>query len=752
MGATPTVYTIEGMRCVSCANTIERTLKQKTHASEVEVSYANGTLKISSHVDLATVNTILLPLGYKVSEEKEEALEAESHGSNENAEELNRLRRKVFFVFPVALISIFMMAVEIGAKYGFLTISSGIEGVFHSLMPMLATITLAIAGRPYFLGVWRFIRNGQANMDTLIGIGTGTAYVYSLILSIFGESLRAYVNLSTTYYDVTLVVIGFITFGKFLEARARLKTNAALRALLSLQAKTAWVQRDGKEIEILIEQVSRGDRLIIKPGAKIPVDGEVISGTSRVDESMLTGEPLPVSKDKGEKVTGGTINQDGLLVICATAIGEASVLANIIRMVKAAQGSRAPIQKRVDQISAVFVPAVLIIAVLTVISWMSIGPYYLPLEQVIPQAITSFVGVLVIACPCALGLATPTAIIVGIGKGAQEGILIKNAESLEKLSHITDIVFDKTGTLTAGKPKVTDFKETDALPGDEAIMLAASLEKGSEHPLAKAVVAYGAEKGLSLQEVSHFKNHKGSGIEGTIHGVTYFLGSDRFIEPIAPMDHGLLKSEDRRVLTPLILARQSKVLAYFFVGDSLKPESAKAIMTLRDLSIKTHLATGDQEYAAESVAQTLGVDTFHAHMMPEDKQALVRRLQASGAHVAVVGDGINDAPALAAADVGVALATGTDVAIETADLTLLHGDISKMVKAYWLSKQTVKTIQQNLFWAFIFNIVGIPLAAGLFFPWGLTLNPAFTGAAMAFSSVLVVSNSLRFGVQKPIFS
>jgi Cu+-exporting ATPase len=751
---TTAVYKVSGMHCASCASIIERKLKKLPGVEQAEVSYANANMKISSNLPLETLNAEVIPLGYRIAPEAASAQEASPdahahHGGSDGNHELMMLHHDVMLSLPIAIIGIFIMGWEVLGGHGAIPlINHTMEEFFHHLLALLATIMLFIVGKPYLLGVWRFLRYGQANMDTLIGIGTSVAYLYSFILAAFEESLRPYLDVKVMYYDVTIVVIGFITLGKYLEARARFKTNAAMRSLLSLQAKTALVERDGVEMEIPVEQVVISDRLIIKPGAKIPVDGKVVSGESFVDESMLTGEPVPVSKHSGDKVTGGTINQDGRLVIEATAIGKDSVLAHIIDMVKAAQSSRAPIQKLADQISAVFVPIVIGVAVLTFLGWLGIGSHYLPMTDAIAKAITGFVGVLVIACPCALGLATPTAIIVGVGKGARQGILIKNATALEKFSRITDIIFDKTGTITEGKPKVVQFISTGAMPDTDILAIAATLEKPSEHPLAKAIVAYAYAKQASVRVVDRFNVHKGKGVEGAIDGIVYFIGSDRFISEVAAIDNKLLQQEATRTLTPIILAKQGKILGYFFVGDEIKPESVRAIAALHRYGIKTHMATGDQEQAAQAVAKIVGIDTWHARMMPEDKQLLVRKLQEGGGQVAVAGDGVNDAPALAAADVGIAMATGTDVAIETADLILLHGDIGKVAEAYILSKQTLATIKQNLFWAFAFNIIGIPLAAGMFYPWGVTLNPAFAGAAMAFSSVMVVTNSLRFGLQK----
>ncbi len=743
------IYKISGMHCASCASIIERRLKKLPGVENAAVSYANESLELCPILPLEALNQELNPLGYKVALEQTPATGHDHHQADSGNEELITLLQHVRAAIPITVIGILIMGWEmLAGRYGIPAISHTMSEFIHHLLPVLATYMLVVVGKPYLLGVWRFLRHGQANMDTLIGIGTSVAFLYSFALAAFEDVLRPYLNVKTMYYDVTIVVIGFITLGKYLEAKARAKTGGALRALLSLQAKTALVERGGTEVEIPLEQVATGDRLIIRPGAKIPVDGKVVAGESFVDESMLTGEPMPVSKRIGDTVTGGTINQDGRLVVEAVAVGKDSVLSHIIDMVKAAQSSRAPIQKLADQISALFVPVVLVIAVLSFGGWLVIGTHYLPFAQALAKGLAGAIGVLVIACPCALGLATPTAIIVGVGKGAKNGILIKNAEALEKFSRVTDIIFDKTGTITEGKPKVMQFISVAGIPENDAIIIAASLESASEHPLARAITTYAKERNLAFKPAEQFTIRKGLGVEGRIGGTIYFAGSDRFIGKVASVDTSIMQRQDIQGLTPIILAKQNAVLGYFFVGDAVKQTSKEAIAALHRNGVKAHMATGDQEQAAQAVAKVVGIDAVHARMMPEEKQTLVRDLKQKGAKVAVAGDGVNDAPALAAADVGIAMATGTDVAIETADIILLHGDIGKLAQAYRLSKQTLATIKQNLFWAFAFNVVGIPLAAGAFVPWGLTLNPAFAGAAMAFSSVLVVTNSLRLGLKK----
>jgi Cu2+-exporting ATPase/Cu+-exporting ATPase len=751
----PTSYTVKGMHCASCANIIEKKIKKIPGVDSATVSYATETAEIShGSTPLASINESIKPLGYTLVAESEHAEHAQSPSAPgmhmdhmDHGDDTKTLARDVKAAVPISIVSAVIMAWDIfGNQYGYLpAMSETTETFIHHLMPILATYMLFVVGFPFLKAVLNFMRYRAANMDTLIGIGTTVAYLYSFTVTAFEKLLEPFLDVKITYYDVTIIVIGFITLGKFLEARAKERTGDALKALLSLQAKTALVEREGKEEEVPLERVVAGDRIIIKPGTKAPVDGIVAAGESYVDESMITGEPMPVLKHTGDAVTGGTVNQDGRIVITATGVGKDSLLAHIIDLVKSAQSSRAPIQKLADQISAIFVPVVMGVAALSLIGWLLIGPLYVPFNEALVLGITGFVGVLVIACPCALGLATPTAIIVGVGKGAKNGILIKNAGALEKLSRVKHIIFDKTGTITEGKPKVLYFKNISTLADDALIGITASIEKFSEHPLAHAIVAFSQEKNIALDEAKHFTSQRGKGVVAEIQGKKYFIGKETFIAEMANAkpDAELLASAPEKNSTPIIVAAENTVLGAFFVGDKIKATAAEAISTLRAYGARSHMATGDHENAAHAVAETVHIDMYHARMLPEDKQILVQDLKKDGSLVAVAGDGVNDAPALAAADVGVAMATGTDVAIEAADITLLHGDIKKVAQAFRLSKMTLTTIKQNLFWAFAFNIVGIPLAAGVFYPLGLTLNPAFAGAAMAFSSVLVVSNSLR---------
>jgi P-type Cu+ transporter len=553
------------------------------------------------------------------------------------------------------------------------------------------------------------------------------------------------VNVDVTYFDVAIVVIAFITFGKYLEARAKIKTGDAIEKLLTLQAKTALVIRDGREVEIPVEQVVHGELIIVKPAGKIPVDGVLSEGSSFVDEAMVSGEPVPVEKNVGDTVVAGTLNTTGSFTFKATKVGSETLLAHIIKMVEDAQGSKAPIQALADKISSVFVPVVLVIAFGSLGAWLLIGTSYFGFAQALSFGLVSFVGVLVIACPCALGLATPTAIIVGVGKGAKEGILIKDASTLEKLHKVTTVVVDKTGTITKGKPELVSIQNQSELNEAELISILASLESKSEHPIAGAIVSYAEAHTIALRPVEDFKAIKGQGVQGTIEGTEYFAGNTRLIEELAlAFDAKKIAEETREGKTPIILATAQHVIGIVLVADAIKPEAKEAVVDLHKLGIQVVMLTGDNKQTADFIAKEVGIDEVVAEVMPEDKLIKIKELQANGRIVAMAGDGINDAPALAQADVGIAMATGTDVAIESAGITLLHGDISKLVKAIRLSKLTMRGIKQNLFFAFFYNIVGIPLASGLFYPvFGWLLSPVFAGLAMALSSVSVVGNSLR---------
>ena len=760
----PKTFKIKGMHCASCAGIIEKAFNKTEGVTSAEVNYGTETAKVSfdeTKTNPGNLSQQIEKLGYSLIVPTAEAMHmsADEHAAHlgisqtksEKLAELKDMRSKVISVMPIAVLSIFVMGWEIFAG---LNIVSGMslfwKEFFHHFLPVLATYALFVVGKPYLLGVYRFLRYGKANMDTLIGIGTSVAFLYSLIVSAFEENLKLFINVEQTYYDVAIVVIAFITLGKYLEARSKLKTGDAIEKLLNLQAKTALVIRDGKEIEIPIGDVVHGEMIIVKPAGKIPVDGVLTEGNSYVDESMVTGEPMPVSKKVGDAVVAGTINTSGSFTFKATKVGSETMLARIIKMVEEAQGSKAPIQALADKISSVFVPIVLALSFISLILWLIVGAQYLGFAQALSFGLVSFVGILVIACPCALGLATPTAIIVGVGKGAREGILVKDAAALEKLHKADAVVVDKTGTLTRGKPEVVSIQNMSDKDDKEIISILAALENKSEHPIAHAIVSYANEKKINLVSAEQFEAIKGKGLKGVIGGIEYYAGNAKLMQDLnISFDISYIEKETLEGKTPVILAAKEKILAVVMVADAIKPEAIEAVKNLHKLGIKVVMLTGDNKNTARHIANLVGIDDVVAEVMPEDKLNKIKELQSQGKIVAMAGDGVNDAPALAQADIGIAMATGTDVAIESAGITLLHGDISKLVKAIRLSKLTMRGIKQNLFWAFAYNVIGIPIAGGLFYPiFGLLLNPAFAGLAMALSSVSVVSNSLRLKSKK----
>jgi len=744
---------------------IEKIFKKIEGVHFAEVNYGTEKAKISfdpTKTNPQHLSGKIEKLGYSLEipqTAEEMGMSADEHATHlgigqskkEKLAEVADMRMKVFSAMPIAIFAGVVMGWDILAEYSIVpTMNYTLKEFFHHILPIFATYILFVVGKPYLFGFYRFLRYGKANMDTLIGIGTTVAFLYSFAVTAFEEILRPFINVDYQYYDVTIVVITFIALGKYLEAQSKIKTGDAIEKLLNLQAKTALVIRDGNEVEISVNDVKHGDLIIIKPGTKIPVDGVITEGESFVDESMVTGESMPVEKKINDSVVSGTINTNGSFIFRATKVGNETLLAQIIKMVEEAQGSRAPIQALADEISAIFVPIVLVIAFLTLGAWLIIGSQYLGFAQALSFGIVSLVGILVIACPCALGLATPTAIIVGVGKGAKEGILIKDATTLEKLHKVNTVVVDKTGTITKGKPTLVDIQNLSNLKDDELISIIASLEKKSEHPIAQAIMSYAQEKNIAISETSEFTGIQGKGLKGLINGIEYFVGNIKLVDDLnLSFDSAKLNEFTLQGKTPVILTTKEKVLGFVIVSDDIKPESKQAVADLHKLGIKVVMLTGDDEKTAKHIASLIGIDDVVAHVLPQDKLKKIKELQSQGKVVAMAGDGVNDAPALAQADVGIAMGTGTDVAIESAGITLLGGDISKLVKAIRLSKITMRGIKQNLFWAFIYNIVGIPLAGGLFYPiFGWLLSPVFAGLAMAMSSVSVVSNSLRIKAKK----
>lgn len=763
-------YLVDGMHCASCASIIKRKLEKLPGVDSVDVSLASekASVTFSKHLPTKELNSAISPLGYSLTDNSEDShdmsdmtladiqdpksphfghdmgavVTSDKSLKAKKMVELANLRQKTWFSMPIALGVFLIMVWDLLSKQIPLLPMPPISMMmFNQLTFVFSTPILFWVGVPYLQGLLRFIKYRVANMDTLVGIGTLVAYLYSAILLLFPaihSLLRAPEGL---YFDVTIVVISFITFGKYLEARSKLKTGEAIEKLMGLQAKTALVLRNGEEIEIPLSEVLVGDTLIVKPGVKIPVDGEIIKGESSIDESMLTGEPLPIDKVVGDKVIGGTINKQGTFHFRATVVGGGTMLAQIIKMVESAQGSKAPIERLTDSISAVFVPIVLVLSVVVFVLWTALGNPTLGL--------LSFVGILVIACPCALGLATPTAIIVGVGKAAGSGILVKNAESLEKLRSVDFVVLDKTGTLTKGTPSVTHYQEVGSSKAD-LLQILASLESQSEHPLSHAVVEHAKAKNLKIKPVTSFTSISGQGLKGQVDKIEYYAGNTKLMTKLGLIvDKSILEDFAKQGATPIMLSNKKQILAYLGISDTLKEESIQSIQALHKLGIKVAMLTGDHHLTAQHIGDQVGIDRVLSEVMPGDKAAEVKKLQDEGYKVAMVGDGVNDAPALATADVGIAMGTGTDVAIESAGITLLGGNLRRLPQAIQLSRTTFRVIKQNLFWAFFYNIIGIPIAAGILYPlYGIMLNPGIAGAAMAFSSVSVVANSLRLKATK----
>ena len=614
------------------------------------------------------------------------------------------------------------------------------------LQLILATPVVLWSGGFFFTKAWQSLVNRSLNMFTLITLGVGAAYLYSIVAvvlpGIFPEALKMDGRLNL-YFEAAAVITVLVVLGQLLEAKARSQTGQAIKALLGLAAKTAHRIKGQQEEEVNIEEVQKADLLRVKPGEKIPLDGVIMDGKSTIDESMISGDPIPVVKTVGDRVIGATMNQTGTFVMKTEKVGSETLLSQIVHMVAQAQRSRAPIQKLADQVSGYFVPTVLLISILTLMIWSFWGP-----EPRLSYAIVNAIAVLIIACPCALGLATPMSIMVGVGRGAQMGILIKNAEAIEKAEKITYVVTDKTGTLTLGKPRVTSVMTAQGVSEQIFLELTASLEQNSEHPLARAVMDHAKEKGYHLQRVDEFDSVTGAGVKGKIQNKDILLGKAKFLEENGvPLTEDLRKKAlewQNKAQTVVWVAVDKKPFGILAIADPIKESTPKAIKTLHAMGLKIAMLTGDNKATAQAIAKDLGIDEVFAELKPQDKQEIVKKLKREGASVLMAGDGINDAPALAQADVGVAMGTGTDVAIESAGITLVKGDLMGIVKALKLSRSVMKNIRQNLFFAFIYNALGVPIAAGALYPfWGILLSPIIAGAAMSFSSVSVISNSLR---------
>ena len=732
---------VEGMTCASCVARVEKALKKVDGISEVNVNLATEKVTLSydsSLVNVSKFTQVVEDAGYKLvspaeNKTSEETGEFESADDIRHKESYTKLRNEFVFSavlsIPIMIVSMLMMTTWFSSL-----IPLTLEEV-NKLLFLGSTLVIFISGKRFFSSSWKIAKHFSADMNTLVAVGTGTAYLYSTAAVLFPDLLNTGNTGGHVYFDTAVIIITLILMGKLLEARAKSKTSSAIKKLLGLQPKTARVVRNNQQIDIPIKDVVNGDIIIVRPGEKIPVDALIIEGYSSIDESMITGESIPVEKTTGARVIGGTINKNGSITIKAEAVGKDSVISRIVKLVEEAQGSKAPIQSLADKVASIFVPIVIGIAVVTFLIW------YFIIGVPFTAAMLSFIAVMVIACPCALGLATPTAIMVGTGLGASNGIMIKNAESLERLNSVTTVIFDKTGTITIGKPVVTDVITKNGIDENVLLETAASLEAKSEHPLAAAIVEYAASKNTVLSEVTRFNSLTGSGIEAVFNGSNVLIGNpalmkERGIEINSETSDEIerLSSEGK---TAIYISVNHKLAGIIAEADVIRSETQSVVSGLLKKNIKSVMLTGDNRRTAEAIAKEAGIEKVFSEVLPSDKAEVVKKLQAQGEVVAMVGDGINDSPALAQADVGIAIGTGTDIAIESADITLINGNIKEILSTLNLSVKTIKTIKQNLFWAFIYNVIGIPLAA-----LGL-LNPMIAAAAMAMSSVSVVSNSLR---------
>ncbi len=725
---------VEGMTCASCVARVEKALKKIDGIENVAVNFANEkvTFEIGENVSLDTAKQAVEKYGYKLHTETLEKEKSEEKGEELLDEHYDKLKKDLLFsallTLPIFFIS---MAREFEWFSSVLPLS---DDYINKILLILTTPVIFISGKRFYKVFWTNLKHFSFEMNSLVAIGTGAAYGYSVAAALFPDWLHVNGKMPHVYFETAAVIIVLITMGKLLEARAKKKTGGAIKKLLELKPKEATIVIDGNEKLVELESLKIGDLVVIKPGEKIPADGIIQSGASVVDESMLTGESIPVEKNIGAQVIGGTINKNGSINFEITALGDNSVLGQIIRLVEEAQGSKAPIQQLADKVSSIFVPAVILIAIVTFIAW-----FFFAEANNFNVALINFVAVLIIACPCALGLATPTAIMVGTGLGAQHGILIKNGESLEMAHKINAIVLDKTGTITEGAPAVTDVV-ANGIAEHELLKIAASIEKKSEHPIASAVVEYAERKGLEIVEPESFQSYSGFGITALVNGDMAALGNEKLMEQFSIKMNGFsdkfdeLSSQGKTVIFCAVNGKLSGMLA---IEDPVKKTSAEAIAKMKKAGLDVYMLTGDNEKTAKAIAERIGIENFFAGVLPDQKAEKVKELQKLGKLVAMVGDGVNDSPALVTADLGIAIGTGTDIAIESSDITLIKGNLNGVVAAINLSKKTIRTIKQNLFWAFIYNTIGIPFAA-----LGM-LNPMIGALAMSFSSVSVISNSLR---------
>ena len=741
---------LRGMSCASCASNIEEAIRSVPGVETCNVNFGAEQASVTynpSQTDVAAIQDAVDAAGYSALPMQDDVLAPEDDAERRARQSENQdLTRKLWVS---GIISAVIVIGSLPAMTG-LAIPLIPMWLHHPwLQLVLTTPVLFWAGRSFYINAWKALKRHTATMDTLVAIGTGAAYLYSLFPTFSPQWFISQGLKPDVYFEAASVIIALLLLGRLLENRAKGQTSEAIRSLMGLQAKTARVIRNGREVDIPIAEVVLEDVILVRPGEKIPVDGEIIDGSSTIDEAMVTGESVPVKKQPGDEVIGATINKTGSFKFRATRVGKDTFLAQIVKLVQQAQGSKAPIQRLADRVTGLFVPVVIAIAIATFVIWYNIMGN-------VTMALITTVGVLIIACPCALGLATPTSIMVGTGKGAENGILIKGADSLELAHKLQTVVLDKTGTITQGKPTVTDFITVNGTAnGNELklLRLAASVERNSEHPLAEAVVQYAQSQGVELTDSREFEAHAGSGVQGYVSNQWVQIGTHRWMNELGIDTSSLQPPWDRLEYlgkTVIWIAVNGKVEGIMGIADAVKPSSVVAIRTLQKMGLEVVMLTGDNRRTAEVIAREVGIKRVIAEVRPDQKVAQIENLQAEGKIVAMVGDGINDAPALAQADVGMAIGTGTDVAIAASDITLISGDLQGIVTAIQLSRATIQNIKQNLFFAFVYNVAGIPIAAGILFPiFGWLLNPIIAGAAMAFSSVSVVTNALRLRNFRP---
>jgi len=734
---------IDGAGCASCVGKIETALKNVKGVDNAQMNFALRTVVVDGEVDSEALVQAIESIGYN-------ARSSENTSDDELLDEKEVADQKYY----TSLMRQMWIALGLGVPLmiysiagGPMTVETTLERGIWLFIGMLCAAIMYFAGKHFYIGAWKSFVNHSANMDTLIALGTGTAWIYSMVVVFFPMALPEMAR--HVYFEATAMIIGLINLGLALEVKARGRTSEAIKRLIGLQAKTARVVRDGKEIDIAIEQVLLNDVVRVRPGEKISVDGLVIQGHTSIDESMLTGEPMPVEKVEGDEVVAGTLNKSGSILFKATRVGKDTALAQIINMVKRAQNSKPPIGRLADVISAYFVPVIMITAIVSALTWLNFGP-----DPALAFAVVSATTVLIIACPCALGLATPMSVMVGVGKAAEAGVLIRNGEALQTASKITTMILDKTGTITEGAPKVTDVLIADSKFTKQYILtIASSIESGSEHPLAQAIIDSKIEQDIEPQAVTGFQAIAGYGVKAQFNDHQILFGNLKLmLKNDVELNDFVAKAQNLadEAKTPMYLAIDKKLAAIIAVADPIKKDSIEAIKRLKANGIRVVMLTGDNRATANAVAKKVGITEVFSEVLPEDKSNKVAELQAQNEIVGMTGDGINDAPALALANVGFAIGTGTDVAIESADITLMRGSLHGLADAIAISKATLRNIKQNLFGAFIYNVAGVPFAAGLLYPFfGLLLNPVIAGAAMAFSSLTVVSNANRLRLFKP---